>query len=137
MVLEFLTGAPPSTKTERAFATVVFTDIVESTTSSARHGDDQWAHLLDEHDRLAWNICDTPAGSIVKSTGDGVLARFAMPSQAIDFARDLRSQLSHLGLPIRVGLHTGEIEIRAHQDLSGFAVNLAARVEQAAADGTI
>jgi class 3 adenylate cyclase len=100
-------------------------------------GDGEWRRLLDSHDRMAWELIDRHRGTIVKSTGDGVLARFDAPSRALEFSLDLRRTLAELGLVIRCGLHTGEVEIRDNGDIAGTAVNLAARVEQAADDGTI
>jgi class 3 adenylate cyclase len=117
--------------------TVMFTDIVGSTTQTATIGDGQWRRLLDGHDRLAWELIDRHRGTIVKSTGDGVLARFDSPSCALEFAVDFRRVLAELGVQIRCGVHTGEVEIRENGDIVGTAVNLAARVEQAADDGTI
>jgi class 3 adenylate cyclase len=92
---------------------------------------------LDSHDRIAWEIIDRHRGTIVKSTGDGVLARFEAPSQALEFSVEFRRALAELGIQIRCGLHTGEVEIRENGDLTGTAVNLAARVEHAADNGTI
>ena len=80
---------------------------------------------------------DHHRGTIVKSTGDGILARFDAPSHALDFAVDFRRALAELGIQIRCGLHTGEVEIRENGDIVGTAVNLAARIEHAADDGTI
>ena len=136
-LLEFLTGAAATVRTERGFGAVVFTDIVGSTTSAVTAGDEQWRRLLDDHDQAAWRLIDRHGGTIVKSTGDGLLARFAMPSDAVLFTQDLRNELDGVGLPIRAGIHVGEIEIRSDGDLTGFAVNLAARVEQAADDGAV
>jgi class 3 adenylate cyclase len=117
--------------------TVIFTDIVDSTIQTAAVGDGQWRRLLDSHDRISWELIDRHLGTIVKSTGDGVLARFDAPSLALEFAVDFRRALAELGIQIRCGLHTGEVEIRESGDIVGTAVNLAARVEHAADDGTI
>ena len=76
-------------------------------------------------------------GTIVKSTGDGLLARFDSPSLAVDFCAALRGALIGIGLRIRCGVHTGEIEMRESGDIAGTAVNLAARVEEAAGDGEV
>lgn len=136
-VLENLTDETVRRPSRREFGTVVFTDIVGSTSSTVEQGDAGWRDRLDAHDRIAWNGSDRHGGVIVKSTGDGLLARFALPTDALAFAIDLRNQLLDIDLPIRVGLHTGEIEIRHNNDITGIAVNLAARVEQAADDGAI
>jgi class 3 adenylate cyclase len=135
--ISFVAGSRPSRAAERRVQTVVFTDIVGSTSGAAATGDAAWHRLLDAHDRIAWETVDRHSGSIVKSTGDGVLARFDAPSSAVSFATDLRRALRGVGLQIRCGLHTGEIELRDNGDIAGVAVNLAARVEQACDDGEI
>jgi class 3 adenylate cyclase len=85
-----------------------------------------------------WSRCTGRTwGTIVKSTGDGILARFDAPSQALEFAVDFRRALADLGIHIRCGVHTGEVELRENADVAGTAVNLAARVEQAADRGEI
>ncbi len=135
--LEFATGAPLARQTQRRLATVLFTDIVDSTARTAAAGDGAWRQLLDSHDRLAWAAAGRHSGTIVKSTGDGLLARFDAPSQALECAAELRRDLAAIGLDIRCGLHAGEIELRENGDIAGTAVNLAARVEQAAAGGEV
>jgi DNA-binding SARP family transcriptional activator/class 3 adenylate cyclase len=135
--LEFFTGSRPQRRVERRFATVVFTDIIGSTAQGMSAGDEGWCDLLDSHDRIAWEAADRHLGTIVKSTGDGLLARFDSPSQAVDFCAALRGALIGIGLRIRCGVHTGEIEMRESGDIAGTAVNLAARVEEAAGDGEI
>ncbi len=137
LMIEFCTGAVPQPITTRRFATVLFTDIVGSTSRSAEIGDTAWHEILDEHDRTARKIVDEHAGRVVKSTGDGLLAVFDVPSQGVDCGLDLCRCLADLGVPIRAGVHAGEIEIHDDGDISGIAVNLAARVEQAAADGEL
>jgi class 3 adenylate cyclase len=133
LAIEFITGAPPKQRVERRFATVVFTDIVESSAQTAAAGDERWCEMLDSHDRIAWAVADRRAGTIVKSTGDGLVARFDSPSLAVQFCSELRSELTAVNLRIRCGVHTGEIELRESGDIAGVAVNLAARVQQAAA----
>jgi len=137
LVIEFVSGTRPERRNERSFATVVFTDIVASTSRSATVGDEAWCNTLDSHDRIAWETADRHRGTIVKSTGDGLIARFDSPLHAVAFAHALRRDLAEIDLRIRCGVHTGEIELREAGDISGTAVNLAARVEQAADDGTI
>ena len=117
--------------------TVLFTDIVGSTPGTAAAGDESWHRLLDDHDRMSWDTAGRHSGTIVKSTGDGLLARFDSPSNALAFASEFRQALDAIGLQIRCGLHTGEIELRDNGDVTGIAVNLAARVEQACDDGGI
>jgi class 3 adenylate cyclase len=134
-MLEFLTGAPVERVAARRFATVVFTDIVDSTRRSTALGDAAWRAVLDDHDRLARKIVDHHGGRVVKSTGDGLLIVFDVPSQGVDCGRDLCRELEALGIRIRAGVHAGEIEVRDDLDIAGIAVNLAARVEQVASDG--
>jgi DNA-binding SARP family transcriptional activator/class 3 adenylate cyclase len=135
--LEFVTGSRPQRRVERRFATIVFTDIIGSTAHGLSAGDEGWCDLLDSHDRIAWETANRHLGTIVKSTGDGLLARFDSPSDAVDFCRELRGALIGIGLRIRCGVHTGEIEMRESGDIAGMAVNLAARVEEAAHDGEV
>jgi class 3 adenylate cyclase/pimeloyl-ACP methyl ester carboxylesterase len=137
LTIQFVTGCRPEHRNERRFATVVFTDIVESTALTAATGDDRWCNTLDSHDKIAWDTAERHHGTIVKSTGDGLLARFDSPLQAVEFASDLRRELASVELRIRCGVHTGEIELRESGDITGMAVNLAARVEQTAEDGMI
>ena len=137
LVIEFITGSPPGRRVERCFATVVFTDIVGSSARTISAGDEGWCDVLDSHDRIAWEVADRHLGTIVKSTGDGLLARFNSPSAAVQFCGDLRGKLADIDLLIRCGVHSGEIELRASGDIAGVAVNLAARVEQAAPDGEV
>jgi class 3 adenylate cyclase len=136
-VLEFVTGGPVATVATRRFATVLFTDIVDSTRRSADMGDAAWHELIDRHDRLARKIVDRYGGRVVKSTGDGLLVVFDVPAQGVDCGLALCAELHHLGLEIRAGLHAGEVEVRDDFDISGIAVNLAARVEQAAHNGEL
>lgn len=134
---EFLTGHQPvSDLSERVLATVVFTDIVESTTRAASLGDAGWRRLLDEHDAAVRREVSVHGGELVKSTGDGTLATFDAPGKALRFADRLRGVLERSGIEIRVGLHTGEIERRG-TDVGGIAVHIASRVESAAAPGEV
>ena len=122
--------------TERTLATVLFTDIVGSTERASRVGDRQWSRLLDAHDRLARELVDRFGGWLVKSTGDGVLATFDGPGRAIGCAAALRDELGDIGVRIRAGLHTGEVELRG-DDVGGIAVHLAARIMATAGAGEI
>jgi class 3 adenylate cyclase len=133
--VEFVTGAAPAACSERRFATVLFTDIVGSTAEAARVGDAAWRTTMEGHDRLAWRTVGEHSGKLVKNTGDGLLVTFDSPSEAITCTSKLTRELAGIGLTIRAGLHAGEIEVREDGDVTGIAVNLAARVEQAARDG--
>jgi len=135
--IEFVTGARPGRQGQRRVLTVVFTDIVDSTAHTAVAGDSTWRHVLDRHDQVAWETVDRHQGTIVKTTGDGLLARFDAPSEAISFATEFRRALTAMDLEMRCGMHTGEVELRANGDITGTAVNLAARIEHAADDGDI
>jgi class 3 adenylate cyclase/pimeloyl-ACP methyl ester carboxylesterase len=126
---EFVTGHRESSSTDldRVLATVLFTDIVNSTRSAAAIGDQAWRRLLDSHDELAVQTVEKYRGTLVKTTGDGILATFDGPGRAVRCALSLEAASKQMGLPLRAGLHTGEIEIRG-RDIGGIAVHAAARV---------
>jgi pimeloyl-ACP methyl ester carboxylesterase len=126
---EFITGDRGSSSgdLERVLTTVLFTDIVDSTRSAAEKGDQAWRRLLDSHDQLAKQLVDKHRGILVKSTGDGILATFDGPGRAVRCALAFGKAVKQIGLPMRAGLHTGEIEIRG-KDIGGIAVHAAARV---------
>jgi class 3 adenylate cyclase len=128
---EFLTGARRADLSHRVLATVLFTDIVDSTRRAVEMGDEPWRALLDQHDRLAQREITRFGGRFIKSTGDGVLATFDGPGRAIHAARALRDAAHSIGVRIRSGLHVGEIELR-DDDVAGVAVHVAARVAAAA-----
>jgi len=132
----FVTGHTPAARSERRFATVLFTDIVDSTARSAEVGDTTWRDMLDHHDRIAWQAVDRHAGNLVKNTGDGLLMTFAAPSEGVACAKELVRELGDIGLQVRAGLHAGEIVVREDGDVNGLAVNLAARVQQVASGGS-
>ena len=136
-IVEFFTGAPIVAATERRFGSVVFTDLVDSTAATAAVGDHAWSKTLQKHDAIAWRLADEHNGTIIKSTGDGLLVLFNLPHEAIAFCDEFRSTVAAEGLHIRAGIHCGEVELRPNGDITGFAVNLAARVEQAADDGAV
>jgi class 3 adenylate cyclase len=114
----------------------VFTDIFASTEHAGRRGDRRWRELLDVHDEVARRLAQSGGGRVVKTTGDGVLATFDGPGRAIRFAVALRQELDLIGIRIRAGLHTGEVELR-DEDVGGLAVHIAARVMAAAGPGQI
>jgi class 3 adenylate cyclase len=134
--IRFATKTRVNAPIERRLAVVMFTDIVESTATAVDTGDSEWRRRLDVHDRVSQRVVTTHGGSLVKSTGDGILATFDMPSSAIDAALELNRDLHGSEISLRTGLHAGEIEVRG-ADISGATVNLAARVEQAATNGHI
>lgn len=133
--LEFVTGVVPASRSERRFATVLFTDIVGSTARSAEVGDRAWRGMLENHDRIAWATVDRHRGKLIKNTGDGLLVTFDSPSAGIGCASDLSRELASEQLIIRAGLHAGEVEAREDGDVTGLCVNLAARVQEAAREG--
>jgi class 3 adenylate cyclase len=137
-VEEFVTGHREVVvqEAERVLATVLFTDIVGSTQQLASLGDVAWRHLLDEHDKAAHRLVEQHRGRVIKTTGDGILASFDGPGRAIKCAMAFSSAASHIGLKLRAGLHTGEVEVRG-EDIAGIAVNAAARIMGEAAPGEI
>jgi len=128
-VEEFITGHRDGSSDglERVLATVLFTDIVDSTRSAAAKGDHAWRRLLDSHDQLAIQLVERHRGTLIKSTGDGILATFDGPGRAVRCALALGAASKQIGLPLRAGLHTGEIEMRG-RDVGGIAVHAAPRV---------
>ena len=135
--IRFATGTEPTRSTTRKFGTVLFTNIVKSTEQSASAGDTAWREALEDHDRTARRLIDQHGGRIVKSTGDGLPVVFDAPSQGVSCGLELCDGLRGMGIEIRAGLHAGEIEHHDDGDISGIAVNLAARVEQSAVDGEL
>jgi class 3 adenylate cyclase len=126
-VEEFLTGHLPPVQLDRVLATILFTDIVNSTGHAAKLGDRSWRELLSRHDAVVRREVERFRGRTVKSIGDGVLATFDGPGRAIRSACAIRDGIHALGLEIRAGLHSGEIEL--HQDdVSGIAVHIGQRV---------
>ena len=124
---EFLTGVRPLPAVERVLATVLFTDIVDSTKRAVELGDERWKELLGRHDAHVRRQLDRFHGREVNTTGDGFLAWFDGPARAIRCATAIRDVLRGLGLEVRAGVHTGEVELR-DDDISGIAVHVAARV---------
>jgi class 3 adenylate cyclase len=135
-VEEFLTGARGHVDVNRMLATVLFTDIVSSTERAASVGDERWRELLDAHDDIARRQISRYQGQLVKSTGDGILATFDGPVRAIQAATAIRDATRRVGIEIRAGLHTGEIQ-RHGDDVGGLGVHIAARVQAAAQPGEV
>ena len=126
-IQEFLTGERPAIEPDRVLVTVLFTDIVESTKRAVEMGDRRWRDLLDRHNRMMHTEIDRFKGRVVKSTGDGFLATFDGPARAIHCALAVSEEARRLGIEIRAGLHTGEVEL-IDGDVGGIAVHTAARV---------
>jgi class 3 adenylate cyclase len=135
-VAEFLTGVRPPAAPDRMLATVLFSDIVGSTEQASRLGDRSWRALLDAHYVILRAELDRFGGREVATTGDGFFAAFAGPARAISCACAMRDAIRALGIQIRVGLHTGEVETRG-ADLAGIAVHIGARVAAAAQPGEV
>ena len=135
-VEEFLTGRRSVRAPERGLATILFSDIVDSTARASALGDADWRARLDVHDAMARREIERFRGRVVKTTGDGVLATFDAPARAIQCGRALCQGARRLGMELRVGIHTGEVELRG-DDVGGIAVHIGARVAAAAAPGTV
>src|SRR5690606_9319026 len=121
---------------DRVLATVLFTDLVDSTGHATRLGDRQWHRLLDRHDEVVRTAINSASGREVNTTGDGFVATFDGPARAIRCATWIRSELRALGLDMRAGLHTGELELRGG-DVGGIAMHIGARIESLAEPGEI
>jgi class 3 adenylate cyclase len=133
---EELTGSRHAPEPDRVLATVMFTDIVDSTRHAAGMGDARWRELLARQERLTRAEVERHRGRTIKSTGDGVLATFNGPARAIRAARAIRDGSSGLGLEVRAGLHTGECEL-VGDDVAGLAVHIGARVMALAGAGEV
>jgi class 3 adenylate cyclase len=133
---QLVTGSVRSRATDRRFAVILFSDLVDSTARAANLGDGSWKALLDRHDAAIAAAAAQHGGRVVKATGDGALVELPMPSAGIDAARTIVAATRRLGLDSRVGIHAGEIEGRG-EDIGGIAVHLAARVCAAAAPGAV
>jgi class 3 adenylate cyclase len=137
--LDDLPGAPePAAEAvgERELATVLFTDIVSSTERVAEAGDAAWKALLDRHEQAAARAIEAEGGRLVEHTGDGVLATFGGPSHAVSAARSLQDAGVAMGVAVRAGVHTGEVERRGDR-IGGIGVHIAARIMALAGGGEI
>lgn len=133
---EFLTGASPVRDLDRALTTVLFTDIVGSTDQAAKLGDRAWSKLLGQHDALVEREIERHRGKKVNPTGDGVLATFDGPARAVRCAEAICRAAPALGVEVRAGLHTGEVELRG-EDIGGIAVHIGQRISALAGPGEI
>jgi len=132
----FVTGAVHTANPDRILASVLFTDIVGSTTRAAELGDQAWRELLERHDMLIERVVSEHGGRVVKHIGDGALSAFDGPAGAMRCAEALRQQVADLGIQLRSGIHTGECEAIG-DDLGGLAVHIGARVAAVADPGEI
>jgi class 3 adenylate cyclase len=133
---EFLVGSRGAAEAERALATILFTDLVDSTATAAELGDRRWRLLLERHDAAVRRQLTLHRGHEVKTVGDGFLATFDGPARAIRCAEALRGELDSLGLQVRAGIHTGEVELIG-DDVGGIAVNIGARIGAEATAGEV
>lgn len=136
VIEEFVTGTTPTPVTSRVLATVLFTDLVGSTERAAKMGDRAWAKLLERHHSLTRRGIQELGGEPVKTLGDGMLATFTGPAQAVRCASRVIAEASSIGLDVRTGVHTGELEL-ADGDVAGLAVHLAARIMGLARGGEV
>jgi class 3 adenylate cyclase len=135
-VAEFITGERPVVEVERILTTILFTDIVGSTERAAALGDQRWRAALDEHDQAVRDQLGRFRGREVNTTGDGFVVSFDGPARAVRCAQAIIDATARAGLELRIGLHTGECEVRG-EDLGGLSVHIAARVAALAESGEI
>ena len=135
-IQQFLTGTKPVPVLDRVLLTVLFTDIVGSTEQVAKLGDRQWRESLNRYDHLVEHQLERFRGRLINTTGDGTVATFDGPARAIECAQAITEAVSTIGLDLRAGLHTGEVELRG-QDVAGVAVHIAARVSALAVAGEV
>lgn len=133
---EFLRGVRRPPEVDRVLATVLFTDLVDSTTMTAELGDRRWGRMLDDHDRIIRRAVERHRGTLIKHTGDGAMAVFDGAARAIRCAASIRESLLDIGLRVRAGVHAGEIERRG-ADVGGITVNAASRIMDTAGPGEI
>jgi DNA-binding NarL/FixJ family response regulator len=127
---------PSASEPDRILATVMFSDIVSSTERAAEIGDRSWRHVLDRHDELVRKLLSEHGGREIKTTGDGFLALFDAPTRAIRCALAIRDELRALDIDVRIGMHSGEVELRGN-DVGGIAVNIGSRVARVGSAGEI
>jgi DNA-binding NarL/FixJ family response regulator len=127
---------PVGSQPDRILATVMFSDIVASTARAAQIGDRNWRNVLDRHDELVRKLLTEHGGREIKTTGDGFLALFDAPTRAIRCALAIRDELRALEIDVRIGMHSGEVEMRG-DDVGGIAVNIGSRVASVGAPGEV
>jgi class 3 adenylate cyclase len=135
VIEEFLTGARAA-ETNSVLATVLFTDIVDSTRRSSELGDGRWRAIVDAHDELVRELIEGYRGREVKTMGDGFLVTFDGPARGIRCARSIVEDVAEVGVQVRAGMHTGECQLSG-DDVSGIAVSIGARVSSLAAGGEV
>lgn len=139
-IREFMETLSPTAlrkaRAQRVMATVLFTDIVQSTERAHAMGDAKWHRMLDLHSDISQRCVEEQFGRLIKTTGDGILATFDGPGRALLCASTLVGDLDRVGLPIRTGLHSGEVEVLG-EDIGGMAVHIAARIMAAAGTGEV
>jgi class 3 adenylate cyclase len=133
---EFLTGARRGAEGDVVMAAVLFTDIVRSTAHQARVGPREWSRLTDQHDAMVRAALARHEGREVKTTGDGFLATFDATGRALRCAAEILAGAKNIGMDLRVGVHTGEVEMRSG-DIAGLAVTIAKRVCDLAGSGQV
>jgi len=133
---EFVTGVRSEREAVRALKTMVFTDIVGSTEQANRIGDERWRHVLARYEQVVRRQTERFGGTFLKSMGDGALVTFDSPARAISGALAVVEATRALDLTLRVGIHTGEVEVR-DDDIGGIAVHVAARVQGLAGPGEV
>ena len=133
---QFLMGDWKHIEVDRVLATVLFTDIVDSTRLAAEMGDQVWRDLLDRHNSMMYKLIGRYRGRAIKSTGDGFLATFDGPARAIRCAIEANEGARNIGIELRAGLHTGELELIG-EDVGGIAVHIASRVLSKAGDSQV
>ena len=135
-VQHFVTGVRAQPRRDRVLATVLFTDIVDSTRLATSAGDSRWREMLSAHETAARAAIRDLGGRTVKWTGDGVVASFDGPARAVHCAHEIISSAREVGIEVRAGLHTGEVEL-VGDDIAGIAVHIAARVGALAEAGEV
>jgi pimeloyl-ACP methyl ester carboxylesterase len=135
-VAEFITGVRPARESDRVLTTVLFTDIVDSTARAVTVGDQRWRELIEQHHRVVRARLVRFQGTEIDTAGDGFFARFDGPARAVRCAVEISRAVSDLGLEVRAGVHTGEVELMGDK-IGGIAVHIGARVAALAGPGEV